>query len=64
MDDSNVVVYDVSCNGSEDSLTNCSYSLSVPDNNDDISCDNAYVICQGIYIYVQLHIHHQKVLTP
>ena len=47
-EESNVVLYDVECNGYEDSLLTCSHSLTA--DNSDISCDNAYVVCQGMYV--------------
>ena len=47
-EDSHIVMYDVTCDGSEDALTSCAHRLNGPEI-DDLSCDNAYVVCQGRY---------------
>ena len=54
-EESNVVMYEVTCGGSEESLTACGHSFSASAVSDDISCDNAYVICQGTPTMTEKH---------
>lgn len=46
-EESNVVMYEVTCGGSEENLTSCEHSFS--SSSAEFGCDNAFVICQGIY---------------
>ena len=41
-------MYDVQCDGLEDSLMSCNFRSDNSDS-DSLSCNNAYVICQGTY---------------
>ena len=47
-EESHIVMYDVQCDGLEDTLTSCNFRSDNSDS-DSLSCNNAYVICQGTY---------------
>ena len=48
-DESTVTMYEVTCSGYEDSLASCGHSFSPSPASESLGCDNAFVICQGIY---------------
>ena len=44
------VIFNMSCNGNEDSLYNCTYSNELPSGSTCYSFEDASVICQGIIV--------------
>ena len=47
------IIFNMSCNGDEDSIYNCSYSNELPSGSRCYSGEDASVICQGIPSYTQ-----------
>ena len=41
------VIFNMSCNGNEDSIFNCTYSTELPSESNCYSFEDASVICQG-----------------
>ena len=47
------IIFNMSCNGDEDSIYNCTYSSELPSGSNCYSGEDASVICQGKPSYTQ-----------